>query len=575
MLTMLADSKLPTTFWAEEFYDLLILGKFDGKSDEGFFVGYSLSSKAFRVYNTRTRRVEENLHIGFLENKPMIEGNGPKWLFDIDSLTQSMNYVAVITWLQSLMQILLYKRRKLNADNENDKQLRLKLLASLSMADVNAAGQHVNTPSPEVNTIDPSVNTASSNDQDSLKDMFKWDASIHKDALYFDSPYKDVDNGEPKSAADDQKQDGDGPDNENDEQHKSDDVSSSKEVNTAGQHVNTASPEVNNVDPSINIASSNDQQSPKDMFTIGSSHTHEATHVEFFSDEDEPEVDLGNITNSYTVLTTPNTRIHKDHPIENVIGDVKSSVQTRRMTKPTSEQGFLSAVEAMQEELLQFKLQQVWILVDLPSRKRAIRTKWVFRNKKDERGIVIRNKARFVAQGHRQEEGIDYEEVFTPVARIEAIRLFLAYASFMGFLARYYVCSLWYSRDSPFELVAYTDSDYAGATQDRKSTTGGYLLTKGFDAGRFCILQTDKNLHIPQTGVSASANTRAAWTRGGTFAAYQKRSHTQKELSDKIERTATTASSLEAEKDSGSGPRCQDTILEDVDAQTRFETTSK
>ncbi|GJZ40037.1 putative ribonuclease H-like domain-containing protein [Tanacetum coccineum] len=136
------------------------------------------------------------------------------------------------------------------------------------------------------------------------------------------------------------------------------------------------------------------------------------------------------------------------------------------MTKPTSKQGFLSAVyeqkthytlntcfisqieptsiakalsnsswvEAMQEELLQFKLQQVWILVDLPIVKRAIRTKWVFRNKKHEKGIVIRNKARLVAQGHRQEEGIDYEEVFAPVARIEAIRLFLAYASFMGFL---------------------------------------------------------------------------------------------------------------------------------------------
>ncbi|GJX02723.1 putative ribonuclease H-like domain-containing protein [Tanacetum coccineum] len=140
------------------------------------------------------------------------------------------------------------------------------------------------------------------------------------------------------------------------------------------------------------------------------------------------------------------------------------------MTKPTSKQGFLSAVyeqkthdtlntylyacflsqikptsiakalsdsswvEAMQEELMQFKLQQVWILVDLPIGKRAIGTKWVFRNKKDERGIVIRNKARLVAQGHRQEECIDYEEVFAPVARIEAIRLFLAYASFMGFL---------------------------------------------------------------------------------------------------------------------------------------------
>ncbi|GJT10188.1 putative ribonuclease H-like domain-containing protein [Tanacetum coccineum] len=140
------------------------------------------------------------------------------------------------------------------------------------------------------------------------------------------------------------------------------------------------------------------------------------------------------------------------------------------MTKPTSEQGFLSVVyeqkthdtlntylyacflsqtkptsiakalfdsswvEAMQEELLQFKLQQVWILVDLPIRKRAIGTKWVFRNKKDERGIMIRNRERLDAQGHIQEEGIDYDEVFASVARIEATRFFLAYASFMGFL---------------------------------------------------------------------------------------------------------------------------------------------
>ncbi|GKB43556.1 putative ribonuclease H-like domain-containing protein, partial [Tanacetum coccineum] len=463
--TMLADSKLPTTFWAEAVstacyvqnrvlvvkphnktpYELFrgfkpalsfmrpfgchvtilntldSLGKFDGKSDEGFFVGYSLSSKAFRVYNTRTRKVEENLHIGFLENKPMIEGNGPKWLFDIDSLTQSMNYVPVAAGIIS---------------NES----------AGTQGEVNAG----------------------TSTQEITQDFIVM--PIWKDASYFDLPSKDINNGEPKSTADDQKQDGNGPNNENVEQDKFEDDSSTKEVNAAGQHVKTVSLEVNTVGPSVNIASSYDQNSPKDMFTIGASHTLEATHVEFFSDEDEPEVDLGNITNSYTVPTTPNTRIHKDHPIENVIGDVKSSVQTRRMTKPTSEQGFLSAVyeqkthdtlntclyacflsqieptsiakalsdsswvEAMQEELLQFKLQQVWILVDLPIGKRAIGTKWVFRNKKDERGIVIRNKARLVAQGHRQEEGIDYEEVFAPVARIEAIRLFLAYASFIGFL---------------------------------------------------------------------------------------------------------------------------------------------
>ncbi|GJS47031.1 ribonuclease H-like domain-containing protein [Tanacetum coccineum] len=79
--TMLADSFLPNTFWAEA-----------GKLDEGFLVGYSLQSKAFRVYNLETKRVEENLHITFLENKPNVAGKGPTWLFDLDYLTDSMNY---------------------------------------------------------------------------------------------------------------------------------------------------------------------------------------------------------------------------------------------------------------------------------------------------------------------------------------------------------------------------------------------------------------------------------------------------------------------------------------------------
>ncbi|GJR50536.1 putative ribonuclease H-like domain-containing protein [Tanacetum coccineum] len=85
-----------------------------------------------------------------------------------------------------------------------------------------------------------------------------------------------------------------------------------------------------------------------------------------------------------------------------------------------------SWVEAMQEELLQFKVKNVWVLLDYPKGVRPIGTKWVLKNKRDERGIVIRNKARLVAQGYTQEERINYEEVFAPVARIETIRLFLA-----------------------------------------------------------------------------------------------------------------------------------------------------
>ncbi|GJW55673.1 retrovirus-related pol polyprotein from transposon TNT 1-94 [Tanacetum coccineum] len=137
--TMLADSLLPTTFWAEAVsiacyvhnrvlvtkphnktpYELLHgrppsiscmrpfrchvtilntldpLGKFDEKADEGFFIGYSINNKAFRVFNTRTRKVKENLHINFLENKPNVVGSGPKWIFIIDLLTNSMNYEPV------------------------------------------------------------------------------------------------------------------------------------------------------------------------------------------------------------------------------------------------------------------------------------------------------------------------------------------------------------------------------------------------------------------------------------------------------------------------------------------------
>ncbi|GJW77781.1 retrovirus-related pol polyprotein from transposon TNT 1-94 [Tanacetum coccineum] len=113
------------------------------------------------------------------------------------------------------------------------------------------------------------------------------------------------------------------------------------------------------------------------------------------NDEDDGVVaNMNNLDTTIQVSPIPTTRIHKDHPLD----------------------------------------QKVWTLVDLPNEKRAIGTKWVFRNKRDEKGIVIRNKARLIAQRYTQEEGIDYDKVFAPVARIEAIRLFLVYASFKDFV---------------------------------------------------------------------------------------------------------------------------------------------
>ncbi|GJY04536.1 putative ribonuclease H-like domain-containing protein [Tanacetum coccineum] len=268
-----------------------------------------------------------------------------------------------------------------------------------------------------------------------------------------------------------------------------------------------------------------------------------------YSDNDEDvgaEADMNNLDAFMPIGPILTTRIHKDHPVDQIIGDLNS--RTKKVIQALKD---LSWIEAMQDELLQFKLQKVWTLVDLPNGKRAVGTKWVYRNKKDERSIVIKNKVRLVAQGYTQEEEIDYDEVFSLVARIEAVRLFLAYASFKDFVvyqidvksaflyerlqearlcykkqsaqkfekmmhkkefhralwqehygnpkadlifqvnpesSHFHVVKrifrylkgqpklgIWYPKDSPFDLVAL-DSDYAGASLDRKSHWSAEIL---------------------------------------------------------------------------------------------------
>nr|GEY47796.1 hypothetical protein [Tanacetum cinerariifolium] len=259
-----------------------------------------------------------------------------------------------------------------------------------------------------------------------------------------------------------------------------------------------------------------------------------ATHADLFGDE--AKVDMSNISITYLVPSTQNTRIHEDHSLDHVIGDVQSCVQTRRMTKTTSEQGFISVVyegkthkdlytclfacflsqeepkkviqalkdprwiKALQEELLQFKLQQVWTLVDLPYGRRAIGTKWIYKNKKDNRGLQVTQKDDGISIS--QDKYVDeilkkfgfltvktastHMETSKPLlndAEAEDVDVHL-YRSMIGSLmyltaSRYLKgqpkFGLRYPKDSPFDLKAYIDNDYAGASLDRKSTTGEYV----------------------------------------------------------------------------------------------------
>ncbi|GJU97686.1 retrovirus-related pol polyprotein from transposon TNT 1-94 [Tanacetum coccineum] len=249
------------------------LGKFDGKADEGFFVRYSLNSKAFRVFNSKTRIVEENLHIRFSKNTPNAEGSRPDWLFDIDALTRIMNCEPIVVGTQS---------NGFAGTKANDN------------ADLKSSQDDGSKPSSD--------------------DEKKVDEVPQKDSESIDQE-KDVN------------------------------VNSTNNVNAASIN------KVNAIGGKIKIELPYDPNIP-DL-------------------EDISIFDL--------------SRDNED-------------------------------------------------VVDLPYGKRAIGTKWVLRNKKDERGIMIRNKTRLVAQGYTQEEGINYDEVFAPVARIEAIRLFFAYASFKDFV---------------------------------------------------------------------------------------------------------------------------------------------
>ncbi|GMP75039.1 hypothetical protein CsSME_00032259 [Camellia sinensis var. sinensis] len=132
----------------------------------------------------------------------------------------------------------------------------------------------------------------------------------------------------------------------------------------------------------------------------------------------------------------PSARVKLNHPAQQVIGSVSDRMKTRRQIRDENFKEALldnSWVNAMHEELGQFERNKVWTLVPRPRDMNVIGTKWIFKNKSDENGTVVRNKARLVAQGYTQVEGVDYDETFAPVARLESIRILLGVACFLGF----------------------------------------------------------------------------------------------------------------------------------------------
>ncbi|GJZ22619.1 putative ribonuclease H-like domain-containing protein [Tanacetum coccineum] len=299
---------------------------FGGSKDEGFLVGYSLQSKAFRVYNLETKRVEENLHITFLENKPNVAGKGPTWLFDLDYLTDSMNYQPVRLENQA------NKHASPKEDNHN-----------AGTEDINDAGDsEKEDESAQVYFVLPvwssySLTVKRSTDEAPTK---------HHDLKTDEKPDLLLQAGAAKT-------------------------SSTNIVNTASTPVSTVSPygrlsftDLTNPDQDDSEISALEEiyDNPTDGIFTNSSYDDEGAVVDFMNLE--PVVNV-----SYIQKKRRNN--HKDFQ-HCLFACFLSQNKPKKISEALEDESW---VDAMQEELLQFKIQKVYILVDLPYGKKAIGTK--------------------------------------------------------------------------------------------------------------------------------------------------------------------------------------------------------
>nr|GFB96977.1 hypothetical protein [Tanacetum cinerariifolium] len=210
---------------------------------------------------------------------------------------------------------------------------------------------------------------------------------------------------------------------------------STNDFSAAGSSNATASPTAANFSSQDASTSTHDSDMP---------NLEDLTHSDD-ADDVGAEADINNLESIISVSSIPTTRIHKDHPTSQIIGDLSSTTHTRIMARTVRDQGGISQ---MFNEDFHTCMFACFLSQEEPKRvHQALKDpSWIEAMQKSFFSSKCRkNKARLVAQGHTQEEVIDYEEVFAPIARIEAIRLFLAYASFMGFLVYQWMSKVHFS----------------------------------------------------------------------------------------------------------------------------------